>query len=322
MNQHEALKQAIRNMKDKENSKVIEYINDPETDLSYNKFLLFRMSCEYHNFAVFKYFVENKSDQINFDACAGKPLISCVKWELEEFVDILINQCNVNVKNRGFTAYATALNKENKKIIDLFNSKINLEEYDDHYKMEYCRSLIIGNDFEKFKHFLENNQLSKKKYQELSSVVCSRCDIDFLKLYLEINKKIQFITMSKLLTYVLKTHKNNYHVNILIDNMSERDYGYGDEVIVRKLVINQDLYNFKKVVKNYDFDFSLFDNKILKSALKRKVKYEFIKIILSHKSMTNKFNQEWYENNKELVDNYPNAYKVRQYLCREKILLF
>ena len=318
----QVLKQAIRDLKEGNSDKVIDYINNPETNLSLDKYLLFRMSCEYHNFTVFKYLVENKSDQIDFDACSGKPLISCVKWELEEFVDILINQCNVNLKHRGFTAYTTALNKKNKKIIDLFESKMNLEEYDDHCKMEYCRSLIIGNNFQKFKHFLENNELSKKRYQELANVVCSRYDIDFLNLYLEINKKLQFITISKLLTYVLKTHKNNYHVNVLIDNMSERDYGYGDEVIVRKLVINQDLYNFKKVVEKYDFDFSLFDNKILKSALKRKVKYEFVKIILSHKSMLNKFNQEWYENNKELVDSYPNSYKIRQYLCREKILLF
>ena len=319
MNQHEALKQAIRNMKDNENDKVIEYINNPETDLSYNKVLLFRMTCEYGNFEIFKILIEK---DIDFDASCGKALLSAVKWSREEFVELLLNKCNVDPSMRFFKAYRSALNEHNQKIIDLFESKIKVQNYNQNEKIELCRSYIIGNNVEKFKNFLETEELSKQKYAELNTSICSRLNIEVLKLYLAKNKELKFIRVGKILTEKLKFNPHESHLSVIINFMEEDDFSYGNEVVVRKLLRIKDLKNFRKVTKLYDFDFSLFDNKILKEALKKKVDINFIKIILKSESMKDSFNEKWCEENKEIINEYPNAHVIRQFLIYKKFSLF
>lgn len=316
---NQALKKAIFNMNNNNNSEVIEYINNPETDLSSNKFLLFRMSCEYGNLEIFKVLIKK---DIDFDAACGKALLSSVKWGREEFVDLLLNDCNVDPSLRFFKAYRYALNGNNKKIINLLELKINEKEYNEHQKMELCRSYIIGNNFDKFKEFLEREELTKKRYVELNTSVCSRLNINFLKLYLEKNKKLKLINLNKVFSEKLKFKPHPSHLNLIINFMEEEDFGFGNEVIVRKILKIKELSIFRKVTKLYKFDFSLFDNKILKEALKNKVDVDFIKIILKSKSMNDSFNEKWCEKNKDIINKHPSAYIIRNFLIHKKFSLF
>lgn len=319
MNSQILLKQAASDMMKNKNEDVIKYINNPETDLSLNKFWLFRMTCEYGNLEIFKELI---TKEIDFDAACGKALLSAVKWNREEFVDLLLNKCNVDPSLRFFKAYRIALNENNKKIISLFESRINKKEYNEHEKMELCRSYIIGNNFEKFKEFLETEKLTKERFRELNTNVCSRFDIKFLKLYLEKNKELKLIEVNKVFSEKLKFKHHQSHLSLIINFMEEKDFSFGDEVIVRKLVKIEDIKNFYKVIRLYDFDFSLFDNKILKDSLKKKADINIIKRIIRDKSMKDSFNEKWCEENKEIISNHPNSAIIDQFLIYRKFSLF
>lgn len=314
---NERLKQEIKNLEKNETDSVLEYICEKDTDINLSKDLLFRKSVEFGNKEIFDILI--KREDIDIDACNGKSLIEAVTWNREEMIIALLNSDRVNPKGRTFKAYRSALSNCSETIIELFEEKIYKTEIKEHERLEIIRSFVIANSYEKFVKAIENeSKITKKQYKSILSSVVTKLDIRFLKYFIGKNKKLDIVPMGKLYQMVKKTHSQKNHLNLIINNMEEKDFGYGNECIVRNIVKQKVFEDFKLVIAKYDFDFSLFDNKILKEALKKKVSEDFIKSIIYHKSLINSLNEEWYIKNEELILDHPNNSILRNYIIYRK----
>ena len=317
----ERLKQEIKNLRRNEIDSVYEYINSAETELGLSKHLIFRKAVEFGNEEIFEALINR--EEVDIDACSGKPLISAVTWNREDMIVALLNSNRVNPKERMFKAYRLALRKCSKEVIELFEKKIHETELKRHEKIEIIRSFIYSNNYERFLESINNEkEITKKEYRDLLNNIVTKFDINYLKYFIEKNKELKIVPMGQIFQLVRKSHGQKQHLSLILENMKEEDFGYGNECIIRNLVKSKDYTNFYKVMTSYEFDFSLFDNKILKEALRKKVDMQFIKKILSHKSIQESFNQKWYTENKDLIDNYPNAHVVRRYLDFKKFEYF
>jgi hypothetical protein len=316
----EKLKKIIKHLKNEELAYVLDYIEDPTNDLNLCKSLLFRTVCEYGNETIFNLLIEKK--EIIFDDCQGKSLISATNWEREYFVEKLLKKCKVDPINRTFKAYRLALNKKNEKIINLFEKEIFQIELIEHQRLELVRSFIIGNQYEKFKNYIENNKcLTKKQYLSILVNMVISSDKRFLSFMLEKNKELNIFRVSQIFK-ITKTHNKYENYNLIIDYMNQEDYSYGNEIIIRDIVKNNNYEIFNILMRKYEFDFSLFDNKILKEALKKGIPEEFFKKILYNKTLIKSFNKGWYNENKKLVLNSKHSEIIVKILRMKNIEIF